>query len=154
MATRKIDIAPDHAYNNSSSSSSSEEVNEKTDLKDEIEDYKKILLFSLQWLKDISTLANIELKLSTKAIIQCVLLKIYIIPCLILFYISVFVSAAYLTYYYTQSAIYTVVVLLSIQIITLMSLHIYSKNLNKLISFKRTSKHIYEAKNDIVNAIK
>lgn len=117
-------------------------------------DYLLLGELALGWAKDVGDVARLELERSLIAFKNILGLKLFMLPMMLLLYMSVCGSAAYAAFIELQSIYAGLGVLLLSQVMGVMLMRrsiAYNRN---LIGFENTKRHALKVKNDIVNTLK
>ncbi len=117
-------------------------------------DYLLLGELAIGWAKDVGDVARLELERSLIAFKNILGLKLFLLPMMLLLYISVCGSAAYVAFIELQSIYAGLGVLLLSQVMGVMLMRrsiTYNRN---LIGFENTKRHALKVKNDIVNTLK
>lgn len=122
----------------------SQEPGEQPSSEAEIE--SNILLFKsiLQWSAGLNDLALLELRRSFSALKLLVFIKFFLFPASILLYISFCLFACAIAYEWLNSIYLSIGVAIALQLLAILSIHFYSRSLEKRIGFDRTTKELGE----------
>ena len=151
------DIHKSKEYNQESNpcNSKGEPTNEEEPtVIDDVARYLAIGEQSILLLKELGTLATLELTRSLEAVKISIVLQILLLPAIFLLYISFALSITYIVHAEFESVYLTVITLLLSQIIGIIIVKHKIKKVKKYIGFQQTSKQIYEVKNELLKSIK
>ena len=126
----------------------------KPEIIDDITRYLAIGEQSILLLKDLGTLATLELTRSLEAIKVNIVLQLLLLPAMFLLYVSVALSITYIVHIEFQSVYLTVITLLLSQVIGIIIVKYKIKKTKKNIGFQKTSEQIYEVKRELLKSIK
>ncbi len=117
-------------------------------------DYLAVGELMVGWSKNIGQIASMELERSAIAFKNILEFKLCLLPMLLLLYVSLCGSAAYIAYAELQSVYAGLAAFLLAQLASVFCIRRMISYNRSLIGFEHTKKHTVKAKNDIVNALK